>query len=71
MVTGVPNLETILLVTSRSNYVSEDKTTAYVGITATTESIVYNIDINTATVTQGLEVEGGVITAINKLNPAG
>ncbi|WP_434037520.1 DUF4374 domain-containing protein [Formosa sp. 4Alg 33] len=70
MVTGTPNVEDIVVVTSRSTYISEDKTTAYVGITTNTGSFVYNIDVATATATQGLEVEGGVITAINRLNPA-
>jgi hypothetical protein len=70
MVTGIPNPEDIVVVTSRSTYVSDDKTTAYVGVTTNTGSFVYNIDVATAAATQGLEVEGGVITAINRLDPA-
>ena len=70
MVTGIPDAENILSVTLRNNYVSEDKTTAYVGIATDTGSYVYNIDVATATAVQGLEVEGGVITAISKLDPA-
>tara|TARA_R110002167_G_scaffold360062_1_gene577419 strand:- start:2243 stop:3493 length:1251 start_codon:yes stop_codon:yes gene_type:complete len=69
MVTGIPAPENIVSVTFRNNYVSEDKKTAYVGITTNTGSYVYNIDVATATATQGLEVQGGVITAISKLAP--
>lgn len=68
-VTGIPDAENIVSVTGRNNYVSEDGNTAYVGITTNTGSYVYNIDVATATATQGLEVEGGVITAISKLDP--
>ncbi|MDD7888126.1 DUF4374 domain-containing protein [Flavivirga sp. 57AJ16] len=70
MVTGTPAKENIVSVTARSNYVSEDGSTAYIGITTETGSFIYNIDVSTATATQGLEVEGGKITAISKLDPA-
>ncbi|WP_339713734.1 DUF4374 domain-containing protein [uncultured Kriegella sp.] len=66
-VSGTPAVEDIVLVTARNNYVSEDGATAYVGITTETGSYVYNIDVATATATQGLEVQGGVITAISEL----
>lgn len=70
MVTGTPSVEDILNVPFRGNYVSETGDKAYVGITTSTGSFVYVIDVASATATQGLKVEGGVITAINKLDPA-
>jgi len=70
MVTGTPDVEDILNVPFRGNYVSETGDKAYVGITTSTGSFVYVIDVASATATQGLEVQGGVITAINKLEPA-
>tara|TARA_R110002020_G_scaffold445961_1_gene657939 strand:+ start:5905 stop:7161 length:1257 start_codon:yes stop_codon:yes gene_type:complete len=66
-VEGMPDTENIVSVTLRNNYVSEDGSTVYVGITTATSSYVYNIDVASATATQGLEVQGGVITAISKL----
>src|SRR5690606_28705914 len=68
-ITGTPDPETILFV-SLSNiegYISEDGKTVSLGITTETASHVYNIDVASATATQGLEVVGGQITAINKL----
>lgn len=66
-VTGTPALENIVSVTARNNYVSEDGSTAYIGITTETGSFIYNIDVESATATQGLEVQGGTITAIDKI----
>ncbi|MGS2737864.1 DUF4374 domain-containing protein [Sinomicrobium sp. M5D2P17] len=71
-VTGLPVVSEIKQVTNSNNYVSEDGSTVYVGITLeeSERSFVYSIDISSATATQGLEVEGGTITAISKLDPA-
>lgn len=69
-ITGLPSPENILSVTNGMNsYVSENKTNVFVGITTETGSFIYNIDIASNTATQGIEVQGGQITAINKLNP--
>ena len=68
---GLPSPESILNVTNGMNtYVSEDKSNIFVGITTESGSFIYNIDIASKTATQGIEVKGGQITAINKLNPA-
>ena len=67
-ITGTPDPSTILSLTGRNNYVSEDGSTVYIGITTETGSYVYNIDVAGASATRGLEVEGGVITAISKLD---
>lgn len=67
-VTGLPDADDIVLVTSRNNFASADGKTVAVGITTQTSSYVYNIDIATATATQGLEVQGGKITAIHELS---
>ncbi|MDG3581228.1 DUF4374 domain-containing protein [Galbibacter pacificus] len=69
-VTGMPSPETILNVTKgMDNYVSEDESTVFVGVTTEGGSFIYNIDVAGASATQGLEVEGGQITAINRLDP--
>jgi hypothetical protein len=52
------------------SYVSEDDSTVSVGITTEQNSVVYNIDAETATASAGLEVGGGTITTIKKLDPA-
>jgi hypothetical protein len=68
-VTGIPEAESILSLTNGMNtYVSEDKNNVFIGINTDSASHIYNIDVNSATATQGLKVEGGAITAINKLN---
>ncbi|AUC84604.1 hypothetical protein CW731_04490 [Polaribacter sp. ALD11] len=69
-VTGLPSNENISSIAGRNNYVSKNGTTAYVGVNTTEGSFVYNIDVASATATQGLEVEGGEITAISKLETA-
>ena len=69
-VTGMPDAEMIVdsgVTGGGNNLVSEDGSTVYVGVTTETGSFVYNIDVASATATQGLEVEGGIITAINML----
>lgn len=66
-VTGVPDTSTVTAITERNNFVSEDGSRVSVGITTDQSSYVYNIDIATATAKRGLEVEGGTITAIHRL----
>ncbi|UBM59139.1 DUF4374 domain-containing protein [Marinilongibacter aquaticus] len=67
-VSGIPQADEIQLLTARNNYVSEDGKTVSVGITLKDGgSYVYNIDVDSATASQGLKVEGGVITAIDKV----
>ena len=67
-ITGLPKAADISNITSMNNYVSEDGRTIYTGISTADGSFVYAIDMASATATQGLEVEGGIITSINKLN---
>lgn len=66
-VSGLPDAKSIVSNTLRSNYVSDDGRTVYIGITTEAGSFVYSVDVDSATATRGLEVKGGVITAINKL----
>src|SRR5699024_6592645 len=69
-VDGLPDASKVTNVTgSISSYVSEDGNTVYAGITTEDGSYVYAIDVASATATQGLKVEGGTITSINKLEP--
>lgn len=63
---GMPAPEVITNITT-NNYVENG--IVHVGVTTEESSYVYNIDIETATATQGLQVEGGNITAISKLDP--
>lgn len=65
-VTGLPDVADITLF-SENNLTSEDGSTVYMGVTTKTGSHIYSIDIASATATQGIEVEGGKITAISKL----
>ncbi|WP_257657773.1 DUF4374 domain-containing protein [Parapedobacter lycopersici] len=66
-VTGAPQPAEITSVTT-NNYTPLDGKTAYIGITtADSKSVVYNVNAATATATPGLQVEGGVITAVSKL----
>ena len=64
---GTPETTDIQNVTS-NNYVDADGT-VHVGITTSESSYVYNINVDNATASQGLEVQGGNITAISKLDP--
>ncbi|MFB6454563.1 DUF4374 domain-containing protein [Chitinophaga sp. Hz27] len=50
-----------------NNTTSVDGKTAYIGLNTATGSRVYSIDIAAATVTPGLVIEGGKITAITKM----
>lgn len=68
-VDGLPDTSSITNVTSMNNYVSDDGNTVYTGITTEDGSFIYAIDVASATAAQGLEVEGGTITSINKLDP--
>lgn len=62
-VTGLPEAATISDF-SMTNY-SPENGIAYLGITTTdNKSAVYKVDANTAVATRGLEVTGGIITAI-------
>lgn len=67
-VTGAPSESEIVSVTI-NNY-STKNGLAYIGITTETGSWVYEFNANTATAKEGLKVEGGVITAISKLDAA-
>ncbi len=66
---GLPAVSDIIHV-STNNYVSEDGAIVYIGITTKQGSYVYNIDVASQTATQGLEIDGGTITAISKLEIA-
>ncbi|MEL4307750.1 DUF4374 domain-containing protein [Joostella sp. CR20] len=70
-VTGMPAASTILNITKgMDNLVSEDKSTVFVGVTTEEGSSIYNIDVAGVSATQGIVVEGGLVTAISKLEPA-
>lgn len=69
-VDGLPDPETVTGVANDSGtpgYVSDDGSTVHVGINTEESSHVYAVDIESATATQGLEVEGGTITSIHRL----
>ena len=66
-VDGMPDVTGITQVTS-TNYAPKDGKTAFIGVTLTDGgSYVYQVDAVSAKATRGLKVEGGTITAINKL----
>lgn len=66
-VTGFPEVAQISSVTT-TNYSPKDGKTGYIGVNLVSGSTyVYKIDAVTATATQGIKVEGGVITAIQHL----
>jgi len=64
-VTNAP--ATLTSVTSRYNISSEDGSSAIVGINTPDGNWIYSINGTTAVATKGLKVEGGQITAIQKL----
>ncbi|MCV2484590.1 DUF4374 domain-containing protein [Flavobacterium sp. SH_e] len=64
-VTNAP--ETLTSVTSRYNITSEDGSSAIVGINTPDGNWIYSINGTTAVATKGMKVEGGQITAIQKL----
>ncbi len=66
--TGLPELTDIKSITS-NNYSAEDGKYGYIGVNLTSGlGYIYRIDVNNATATQGLKVDGGTITAIEHLN---
>src|SRR5690554_388205 len=65
-VTGAPDPTDIVKVTN-NNYSEMNGKTAYIGITTKEGSYVYVFDGESGTATQGLQVEGGTITAISRL----
>lgn len=66
-ITGTP--KDITKVTTIFNYAPMDGVRGYIGLTTASEgSYVYVFDANLATATKGLKVEGGTITAIQRLN---
>lgn len=67
-ITGTPTGD-ITRVTTIYNYAPMDGVRGYIGITTASEgSYVYVFDANLATAKKGLKVEGGTITAIQRLN---
>lgn len=67
-VTGFPDVAQISSVTT-TNYSPKDGKTGYIGVNFISgATYVYKIDGVTATATQGIKVEGGVITAIQHLD---
>ncbi|SDZ89524.1 DUF4374 domain-containing protein [Pedobacter hartonius] len=67
LVSGMPDVKDIKSVTS-NNYTPKDGKVAYFGVNLNSGlNYVYKIDASTATATQGLKVEGGVIAAIQHL----
>lgn len=64
-VTNAP--ATLTSVTSRYNITSNDGNSAIVGINTPDGNWIYSIDGSTAVATRGMKVEGGQITAIQKL----
>ena len=66
-VTGLPALADISSITV-NNYTPKDGKTGYIGVNKTDgTSYVYKVDATTQTATQGLKVEGGVITGVQYL----
>lgn len=65
-ITGTPDPASIVKVTN-NNYSEMNGKTAFIGITTNEGSYVYEFDAQAATATRGLEVEGGTITAISRL----
>lgn len=68
-VSGVPDAGSITQI-STNNFVSEDQSQLSVGITTEDGSFIYNINPENASADKGIEVEGGKVTAISKLDPA-
>lgn len=64
-VEGLPEESTIINITSQNNYFEDGL--VYIGITTEEGSYIYQIDIDKTTAIQGVQVEGGTITAISKL----
>ncbi|WP_343584177.1 DUF4374 domain-containing protein [Flavobacterium sp.] len=64
-VTNTP--ETLTSVTSRYNITTEDGNSAIIGVNTPEGSWIYTVNGTTAVATRGMKVEGGQITAIQKL----
>lgn len=64
-VTGLP--ATISSATTRYNQISDDKTSAVLGVNTPGGNWIYFINGSTGVATQGIKVEGGSITAISQL----
>lgn len=66
-VSGLPAAADIQSMTT-NNYTPKDGKTGYIGVNLKNgTSYVYKVDATTQTATQGLEVEGGIITAVQYL----
>ena len=65
-VEGMPAESDITNITSQNNYVEDD--IVHIGVTTEAGSYIYQIDATTAMATRGIEVKGGTITAISKLD---
>lgn len=66
-VTGVPSAAQIVNV-AMVNLVSDDGKTIHIGLTTEQGSYVFNVNVASASATMGLQVVGGMITAISELN---
>ncbi|QJD77098.1 DUF4374 domain-containing protein [Spirosoma rhododendri] len=69
-VEGMPTVDEIVQLTSgQNNYSPKDGRTGFIGLTLTDgSSYIYQVDATTARATRGLKIEGGTITAINRLS---
>lgn len=66
-ITGLPSKEDIDGIASKGHYLSKEEGVVYIGITTKSGSYVYVVDIENAKANKGIEVEGGTVTAISKL----
>jgi len=64
-VEGLPAESAIKNITGQNNYVEDD--IVHIGVTTEAGSYIYQIDATSAKATKGIEVQGGTITAISKL----
>ncbi|MCL6218182.1 DUF4374 domain-containing protein [Zunongwangia pacifica] len=64
-VEGLPAESAIKNITGQNNYVEDD--IVHIGVTTEAGSYIYQIDATNAKATKGIEVQGGTITAISKL----
>lgn len=68
LVTGLPSSSDIKTITA-NNYTPKDGRTGYVGVNLKDGTgYVYKIDVLSKTATQGLKIEGGTLTAIQRLD---
>lgn len=66
-VTGMPSVDNIATLTT-TNYTPKDGKTAYFGVNMKDgTAFIYKVDVSTAVATKGLTVEGGTVTAVQKL----